>query len=208
MNFFFSSRRRHTFFFQAEDGIRDRSPSRGLGDVYKRQEEADSIFANAPEMIARTLVERREMLNEYFSLQISPDGDLLAIPLLLKGYLPALAKLPRFLLRLGPYVDWNSEEGCFRTFLRELATFYTPEQLPVLSDVSGESATQGPVVADDSGVEDEDAFVRARRAQMARMLEYAIFPALRARLVATSRLLRGVVEVADLKGLYRVFERC
>src|SRR5680860_1536226 len=24
--------------FQAEDGIRDRSPSRGLGDVYKRQE--------------------------------------------------------------------------------------------------------------------------------------------------------------------------
>ena len=30
--FFFSS-----FFFQAEDGIRDRSPSRGLGDVYKRQ---------------------------------------------------------------------------------------------------------------------------------------------------------------------------
>ena len=38
MNFFFSSRRRHTFFFQAEDGIRDRSPSRGLGDVYKRQD--------------------------------------------------------------------------------------------------------------------------------------------------------------------------
>ena len=26
-----------TDFFQAEDGIRDRSPSRGLGDVYKRQ---------------------------------------------------------------------------------------------------------------------------------------------------------------------------
>ena len=25
------------FFFQVEDGIRDRSPSRGLGDVYKRQ---------------------------------------------------------------------------------------------------------------------------------------------------------------------------
>ena len=25
------------FFFQAEDGIRYRSPSRGLGDMYKRQ---------------------------------------------------------------------------------------------------------------------------------------------------------------------------
>ncbi|KUM66681.1 hypothetical protein ACN42_g349 [Penicillium freii] len=220
----------HEFFYQVgltdfgNFGVIRLDPAPKLVDLLKiaaeseRQEhsdssgeEADSIFANAPEMIARTLVERREMLNEYFSLQISPDGDLLAIPLLLKGYLPALAKLPRFLLRLGPYVDWNSEEGCFRTFLRELATFYTPEQLPVLSDASGESsgesATQGPVVADDSG-EDEDAFVRARRAQMVRMLEYAVFPALRARLVATSRLLRGVVEVADLKGLYRVFERC
>eukprot|EP01016_Furgasonia_blochmanni_P004178 TRINITY_DN11615_c0_g1_i2.p2 TRINITY_DN11615_c0_g1~~TRINITY_DN11615_c0_g1_i2.p2 ORF type:complete len:139 (-),score=49.26 TRINITY_DN11615_c0_g1_i2:984-1400(-) len=29
------------FFFQAEDGIRDRSPSRGLGDVYKRQINAE-----------------------------------------------------------------------------------------------------------------------------------------------------------------------
>ena len=26
-----------SFFFQAEDGIQDRSPSRGLGDVYRRQ---------------------------------------------------------------------------------------------------------------------------------------------------------------------------
>ena len=29
------------FFFQAEDGIRDLVRSRGLGDVYKRQEVAD-----------------------------------------------------------------------------------------------------------------------------------------------------------------------
>ena len=31
------------FFFQAEDGIRDRSPSRGLGDVYKRQDIAKPL---------------------------------------------------------------------------------------------------------------------------------------------------------------------
>ena len=29
------------FFFQAEDGIRDLVRSRGLGDVYKRQEQTD-----------------------------------------------------------------------------------------------------------------------------------------------------------------------
>ena len=32
-------------FFQAEDGIRDRSPSRGLGDVYKRQKLFNTHFA-------------------------------------------------------------------------------------------------------------------------------------------------------------------
>eukprot|EP00658_Telonema_sp_P-2_P034908 TRINITY_DN25458_c0_g1_i2.p1 TRINITY_DN25458_c0_g1~~TRINITY_DN25458_c0_g1_i2.p1 ORF type:complete len:128 (+),score=30.47 TRINITY_DN25458_c0_g1_i2:54-437(+) len=36
--FVFSSSSGHTiFFFQAEDGIRDAQESRGLGDVYKRQ---------------------------------------------------------------------------------------------------------------------------------------------------------------------------
>lgn len=187
-------------------------------------EDAESIFANAPDMVAQTLIERREMLDEYFSMQISADGDLLTIPLLLKGYVPSLAKLPRFLLRLGPYVDWSSEEECFRTFLRELASFYTPEQLPVApapssSRVSamnadgfegGSGADEGnpDAVAVAGGGGEEEPLIQTRRAQMARMLEYAVFPALRARLVATSRMLRGVVEVADLKGLYRVFERC
>ena len=31
------------FFFQAEDGIRDFCLSRGLGDVYKRQEEIKAL---------------------------------------------------------------------------------------------------------------------------------------------------------------------
>jgi len=35
-----------------------------------------------------------------------------------------------------------------------------------------------------------------------------MFPAFRARLVATRGLLKGVLEIANLKGLYRVFERC
>jgi DNA mismatch repair protein MLH1 len=35
-----------------------------------------------------------------------------------------------------------------------------------------------------------------------------LFPAFKARLVATKNLLKGTIEVANLKGLYRVFERC
>ncbi|KAA8652515.1 hypothetical protein EYZ11_002634 [Aspergillus tanneri] len=174
------------------------------------QEEYD-IFSNAPDIVAKTLIDRREMLNEYFSLDISEQGELLSIPLLLKGYLPSLGKLPRFLLRLGPYVNWTSEAECFRTFLRELAAFYTPEQLPPPPPPQTSSAadtSEADENARSQGPHEEDETIRHRRLQMARMMEHVVFPALRARLVATTRLLQGVVEVADLKGLYRVFERC
>ncbi|KAI9045219.1 mismatch repair ATPase MLH1 [Aspergillus affinis] len=177
----------------------------------EREQEANEIFTNAADMVANTLMEKREMLDEYFSLQISEDGDLLTIPLLLKGYLPSLGKLPRFLLRLGPYVDWSNEGECFRTFLRELAAFYTPEQLPTPPpQAQPQTSTTGPTDenANPQNPPEEDETIKQRRQQIAHMLEHVVFPALRGRLVATTRLLRGVVEVADLKGLYRVFERC
>ncbi|EFW19338.1 DNA mismatch repair protein mutL [Coccidioides posadasii str. Silveira] len=188
-------------------------------------------FSRVPEIIAAHLIEKREMLNEYFSLSISEDGSLLSIPLLLKNYMPSLAKLPRFLLRLGPYVDWTNEEACFRTFLRELAAFYTPEQLPTIpatptppiaslsadgSNTQGERPTQESLNAQHQSEtqpsstppQKEDPSITRRRTQLAWMLEHILFPAIRSRLVATDDLVRGVVEVADLKGLYRVFERC
>ena len=159
------------------------------------------------EKVTARLVSRREMLLEYFNLEISEDGKLKALPLLAKGYMPSLAKLPRFLMRLGPYVSWDKEKDCFETFLVELASFYTPEQLPnpprKLSN-GEESGTQDG--EDEGGMEDED--IRSRREELAYMLEHVLFPAFRTRLVATKGLLKGIVEVADLKGLYRVFERC
>ncbi|CAG9997635.1 unnamed protein product [Clonostachys byssicola] len=148
--------------------------------------------------VSDQLIERREMLLEYFSLEISPTGDLVSIPLLVKGYTPPLAKLPRFLLHLGPSVEWNEEAGCFRTFLRELATFYAPEQLPTLPGGEG-------------GQRDEDIppETRTRRQHVRWAVEHLFFPAFKARLVATKSLMDGgVLEVANLKGLYRVFERC
>jgi DNA mismatch repair protein MLH1 len=144
------------------------------------------------------LIGRRDMLIEYFSFEISEDGKLMSIPLLMKGYMPSIAKLPQFLLRLGPYVNWTDEKACFHTFLRELASFYVPEALPTpLTSTDGEI----------EGVE-EDKEIAARRKHITRVIENLLFPAFKARLVATRGLLKGVVEVANLKGLYRVFERC
>lgn len=150
-------------------------------------------------VVRKQIIDRRDMLEEYFALEVSEDGKLLALPLLVKDYQPSLAKLPNFLLRLGPHVNWVEEKPCFHTFLEELANFYVPEALPPPSSTTPDS--------DQMAVE-EDAEIAARRNHVNRALENVLFPAFKARLIATRGLLKGVVEVANLKGLYRVFERC
>ncbi len=148
------------------------------------------------EMVAAQLVQRREMLIEYFSMDISDEGDLLSIPLLMKGYTPSLAKLPAFLLRLGPHVNWKAEKECFDTFLRELADFYVPEPLP-------------PSLGGDATEDTLDEKIRQRRDIVRKAVEEKLFHAFASKLVGTKRLMKGaVMEVANLKGLYRVFERC
>ncbi|GKU05796.1 dna mismatch repair protein mlh1 [Fusarium langsethiae] len=148
--------------------------------------------------VADQLIERREMLLEYFSLEISPTGELISLPLLIKGYTPPLVKLPRFLLRLGPSVDWTEEQACFDSFLREMATFYVPEKLPTLPGDA--ESLQEEIISTE---------MRARRQHVRHAVEHVFFPAFKARLVATKSLMEdAVLEVANLKGLYRVFERC
>lgn len=142
--------------------------------------------------VTQQLISRKDMLFEYFALEVSPEGNLLAIPLLMKGYMPCMAKLPNFILRLGPHVDWSDEKGCFQSLLRELASFYAPEALPP-------APQEGQTEAED---------MAERRRHVRRAVENVLFPAFKARLVATASLLKGTVEVANLKGLYRVFERC
>ncbi|KOS18334.1 DNA mismatch repair protein MLH1 [Escovopsis weberi] len=167
--------------------------------------------------VSRQLISAREMLLEYFSLEISPAGELLSIPLLVRGYTPSVAKLPRFLLRLGPFVNWGRERECFETFLRELAAFYTPERLPADdADIAGGGGEGGGAAGQGTETEEEAADrrrmlheVRRRRRHVRWAVEHIFFPAFRARLVSTRRLMEGgVLEVASLKGLYRVFERC
>ena len=188
-------------------------------------------WAVIPQQITGQLVSCREMLLEYFSLEISPTGQLLSIPLLLKDYTPPLVKLPRFLARLGPCIDWTDEKRCFDGFLRELARFYVVERLPCVQ--AGEGEGEGEEVGGQCNgqpkqisPEEEEKQQQLKQAEkqqhdgnsnnartqrvqeVERMLEHVLFPAFRKRLVATKGLLAGVVEVADLKGLYRVFERC
>ncbi|KAF2765367.1 DNA mismatch repair protein mutL [Teratosphaeria nubilosa] len=162
-----------------------------IGAAQARNQEPDELdfdWDSVVPAVAEQIMSRKDMLAEYFSLEFSEQGELLSIPLLLKGYVPSVAKLPNFLLRLGPHIDWDDEKGCFQTFLRELASFNVPEVLP-----------------QDDG---QDVDMASRRQELERSIEDVLFPAFKSRLVATRSLLKGVVEVANLKGLYRVFERC
>lgn len=189
-------------------GVVKFSPSLDLRAVLRIAAEHEKEKCSTPEddfdvdefvdLVSSQLIERREMLLEYFSFEISPAGELISIPLLVKGYTPSMAKLPNFLLRLGPHVDWTDERACFETFLKELASLYVPEVLPPM-----------PGEAEAAAAEQIDEEVKARRKHVRWAVEHIFFPAFKARLVATNSLMKeGVLEVANLKGLYRVFERC
>ena len=213
------------------------SPSlKGLLDIAAEyQFEVDPSCANLDkkqvvDKVYDQLMQSKAMLAEYFSINISDDGKLETIPLLLKGYMPCMAKLPILLLRLGPYVNWNEEEECFRTFLRELASFYVPEMLAPAkpnpgkgkekevdlemqdADTNEQMEQSGPRAevenTEQCSSAEEDLDIEKRRKEIEHVLEHVLFPAFRARIVATQDMLKGVVEVANLKGLYRVFERC
>ncbi|GAO49345.1 hypothetical protein G7K_3496-t1 [Saitoella complicata NRRL Y-17804] len=155
------------------------------GDTAMEDDERALDRAEVVQAVHEQLVSKREMLGDYFSIELSEDGEISSIPLLIKGYVPSLAKLPGFLLRLGPNVDWYNEKACFETFLRELAIFYAPE--PIVKGSDEKRSTE----------------VRAA-------IEKVLFPAFKKRLVATKNMLveKRVIEIANLPALYRVFERC
>ena len=71
-----------------------------------------------------------------------------------------------------------------------MALFYTPEPIPHTEE--GEEGTD------------------ARQEYVLRAIETVLFPALKARFIAVKGLVneKRVVEIADLPGLYRIFERC
>ncbi|KAF9447828.1 DNA mismatch repair protein MutL [Macrolepiota fuliginosa MF-IS2] len=171
-------------------------PLKNLLEIAVEAEDStkDSNLSKAQivEKIANVLLTHREMLAEYFSLDISESGHIQSLPLLLRDYIPSLDFLPMLLMRLGPQVDWTSEMECFDTFLRELAYFYS---LGAMFSQSSESE-----MSKEEGLHD-----KADRWQ----IQHALFPAMRHYLLPPKSLLdQDVVQVASLHDLYKVFERC
>jgi len=79
------------------------------------------------------LTSRASMLREYFGIVIESDSSsfsssssatLVALPLLLAGYQPALAHLPAFLYHLILCCDWKNEKLCLNQIAKCLSKLY------------------------------------------------------------------------------------
>jgi len=153
------------------------------------------------------------MLREYFSLGITMEGMVDTLPVLIPDFTPNLDKLPLFFMRLGPQVNWNSEQECFDMFLRELAYFYVPGPGSLLVP-SPPGHTRNGDADKDKDKDKDDHTVNVQQQEEASIIEkwqieHVLFPAMKRYLIAPKSLLtRDVVQIASLPDLYRVFERC
>lgn len=63
--------------------------------------------------VEQTLMQNKEMLSDYFAINISDDKRLESLPLMLSHYLPNMSHLSQFLYELATDVDWTREKECF-----------------------------------------------------------------------------------------------
>ncbi|KAK5781089.1 mismatch repair ATPase MLH1 PWA37_002012 [Arxiozyma heterogenica] len=172
----------------------------------------NDVEPTVKENIILKLWEMREMMDEYFSISItcdnseySPDAVRInSLPLLLKGYNPPLGKLPYLIYRLGTKVNWQEEKPCFNDIIHQIALFYIPEIIPKSSTLK-----ETGIMATNKEIQNEqDIELVKRKEEMVSTLEHVLFPCIKRRLLAPRKLLKDVVEIANLPGLYKVFERC
>ena len=158
----------------------------------------DGDKQEAVDLVVDLLVSKREMLEDYFSVEIDREGYLLAIPRAAdKDYLPDMKKLPNFLLALGHDTDWEREKACFMAIADAIADFYSVELTYVPSSRCG--AGPGPSQELESVLREEE-----------HGIQHVVFPALRTLLKPSAKRATDatVVQVASLERLYKIFERC
>eukprot|EP01012_Entosiphon_sulcatum_P024156 TRINITY_DN29334_c0_g1_i1.p1 TRINITY_DN29334_c0_g1~~TRINITY_DN29334_c0_g1_i1.p1 ORF type:complete len:740 (-),score=80.00 TRINITY_DN29334_c0_g1_i1:13-2208(-) len=175
----------------------------------------DGDKAILAQRVSEILTPKGPMLLEYFSLQIE-KGCLVSLPQLFDRYVPPLARLPLFAVRLAADVDWSSEQKCFEDVANELADLYafpdvqtdTHEPTQASVDTDASSSTQGtsqPVPSTTT-----DAMSGGTPSELRWLAQHVILPACRAVLVPPTRWATDgtVVQIACLESLYKVFERC
>lgn len=150
-----------------------------LAPVYEQRKDVDLMPMDD---VIGSVASMADMFLEYFQIRIE-DGVLYQLPILLKDVIPSMLKLPYFIYRLGTKVNYEDEKQCLLDIMQQLALLHIPDKVQ-------------------PGENESVSF------EVGQILETVVFPAVKKRFIAPEFLLPEVVQVADLPGLYRVFERC
>lgn len=144
---------------------------------WKEEDGPKAILAESVEDI---LVKQREMLQEYFSITITEEGDLKTLPSIIPSFMPLMSQLPIFLIRMACDINYEDEKECFKSICKELANFYS--RLSLTSS-------------------DEELHL---------LSETILFPAISKHLLPPAKFLNDgtFLTLTSLQELYKVFERC
>uniref|UniRef100_H2ZDT5 DNA mismatch repair protein S5 domain-containing protein n=1 Tax=Ciona savignyi TaxID=51511 RepID=H2ZDT5_CIOSA len=179
---------------------------------------ADGSKENLANYIVNFLGGKAEMLNDYFCIDITKEGHISGIPMLLKGYSPPLEGLPLFVMRLATEVDWEEEKACFNSVCREIARFLMrcfkvdsnfriktkPKNFPFRFYSLKNNLTNAETFSDVKSVANDNEWLPWKR-----MVEHTVMKSLRDLKVPTSMVDNGTfLQLANLPDLYKVFERC
>ncbi|XP_062375957.1 DNA mismatch repair protein Mlh1 [Sardina pilchardus] len=159
--------------------------------------EEDGPKEGLAEFIVDFLRKKADMLEDYFSLEIDQEGNLIGLPLLLDNYVPAMEGLPMLILRLATEVNWDDEKECFRDFSRECGQFYSIRSEYILDT---ETESQDEEVGASEGA------TPSWRWQV----EHLLFKGFRTLFSPPTQYSEdgSVLQIANLPDLYKVFERC
>lgn len=160
-------------------------PIPGLLKVYFEANSASdgTDYSEKANQITNLLIEKRYMLDDYFSIKINAETKSLeAIPCLVDGHMPVMYYLPDFLHRLVSNVNWNEEKECFSSIGIELKNFYC--HTPCAEDLDYQC--------------------------WASLVEDTLYPLYKTLLFPSSFLTdrNSIHYLTNITDLYKVFERC
>ncbi|KAI4486155.1 hypothetical protein M0802_012523 [Mischocyttarus mexicanus] len=142
--------------------------------------EEDDPKEELAKSVKELLLEKADMMKEYFSIVIDKKGNLKSLPILLDKYFPFEGDLPIYILRLSTEVDWTSEQTCFQNICRETARYYS-EMNPIHNMHDWKYVT-----------------------------EHILYPAIKESLLPPKSFAHDstILQITSLPDLYKVFERC
>ncbi|KAJ3426037.1 DNA mismatch repair protein mlh1 [Anaeramoeba flamelloides] len=165
-------------------GLNSKHSGWGAGDGDKKE---------IADIILNLLNSQQIMLFDYFSIKIDKDNKLRTLPLVTPNYCPDPDSLPMFILRLGPEVEWETEQECFKSLALEIARFYTPTNRIIYKNFSSKL--------------EKKQYLKEEKKRLRILFKEKIFPQLQKKFVAPQSLINNsaIIEIARVDEYDEIF---